>query len=164
MSKAVKVEQLDQLVKGQYVMLRRTDDEDQHSSYDEMFGRRRGKPVATGPFKIVATDFPFIVIEVSGRREIIDVHNYHFYIVSRSIARAMGLMDKDSEYCSVADGRPLSGSKPKTRTKRDKPSKDACPNCGRSKTRQRLLKIEGVMRWVHYCPECGKYGNPVDAT
>jgi hypothetical protein len=170
MSKAVKVEQLDQLTKGQYVMLRRVED-DEPSSYDHFLGRRSGKSVATGPFKIVATDFPFIVIEVSGRREIIEASAYHFHIVDRRIARAMGLMDKDADHVwEDNSGFPITrGFNParkagKPKAKRDKPSKDACPNCGRSKTRQRLLKIEGVMRWLHYCPECGKYGNPVDAT
>lgn len=169
MSKAQKAAQLDMLDKGKFVMLRRRDEDDQQPYYSlsQMFdGRPQGhKAVAVGPYRIAATNLPFVCIEVNGRREVIDGNDYEFYIVDRSFARAMGLGVAGAEH-GRDDGPAFTTTRmfqPKKKRRRtEKPGKEACKVCGYPKTKQKLVKVDGVLRCVHFCPECGRSGQPVE--
>jgi hypothetical protein len=168
MSKAMKAAQIDQLCQGKYVMVRRHDDDgsEQLTMADIYNGRRVGsKPPAVGPYRIAATQLPFVCIEVNGRREVIDATDYDWYIVDRKFARAMGLGVDEAEHGRDYEPR-FTATKmfqPKKRQRKEKPIKGACTVCGYHKLRQKAVKIDGVYRWVPFCPECGRSGQPVDA-
>lgn len=170
MSKAMKAAQLDMLVAGKYVMIRRRDEDEQPQHYtlaDAFSGRSRGKSVAVGPYRIAATQLPFVCIEVDGRREVIDAYEYDWYLVDRKFARAMGVGVEDAGHIQMVNGSTIQwGGRAKRASRRkEKPAEGSCTVCGYHKLRQKAIKIDGAYRWVPFCPECGRSGQPVpDAT
>lgn len=163
------VAQADMLRAKQWVVIRRKETEQETDEFGELWKRaayaRKARWI--GPYKIVETELPLLVVEIEGRREMLHVSDYEFSIVSQKLARALYAdLWGPRDVVQMANGSTIhigrsDGSGRRRRQKKEKPSEATCPVCQYPRRRRKLLKIDGVLREVWYCPECGKNGNTV---
>ncbi len=161
------IAQVDRLRSRQWVVIRRKDSDDhQEDMIGELWKRAKPKARWMGPYRIVETELPLLVVEIEGRREMLHAEDYDFSVVSQKLARALyadlwGPSDRietAAEASRAAAWRPFA----KKRRKRKEPvSEQTCPTCQYPRRKRKLLKIEGVLREVWFCPECGKGGQTV---
>ena len=159
------------LLRAKMWVCARLKDEGNDSYHDgSLFGSHRPQrhPAWTGPYYIVETQLPLIIIEHEGRRSMVDASDYEFRRVDAKFAKALyadlwGAQDRlgvDSGKALTWDKLTPDGGK-KRRQKKEKPPEAQCPVCQYPRRKRRLLKVDGLFRHVWYCPECGKNGQPV---
>jgi hypothetical protein len=157
------VAQVDRLRAKQWIVIRRKDSDDhQEDMIGELWKRAKPKVRWMGPYRIVETELPLLVVEIEGRREMLHADDYDFSIVSQKLARALyaDLWGGNDRAVVMANGNTINFSK-KRRKRKEPVSEQTCPTCQFPRRKRKLLKIEGVLREVWFCPECGKGGQTV---
>lgn len=133
---------VDHLKPRQFIVVTPREEEE---SYMDMLtlGPRKRRHFNGIPCQVVAVQLPLIVVDMGGKREVLDSRNYEFQVISKYFFEA------------IDTRKPIANTR---KRKKDKPPVGACQRCG-SKLSMRMLKAKDG--WHPYCASCGWQGDPV---